>query len=459
MGSVQVDSAGINGGTGTPGVVFGVGASGETISSDRTNVSGNFQGLDFYTRGLPRISVANKGYVGIATLSPQAPLDVAAEGGIRISLTDSALTNDNNEIYFQDNGEIRSGDDNHRIIFDRSNNNLELREFGNILFSPGATTGQRTQTVTFASGGFVGIGTTSPSSVLQVAGAQPPAVNSGAGTTAASALGIAGGKGGSTSDGTGQVGGTGGSIGITGGDGGDAPAGSTLGQGGTITLQPGAPGGGGGGCYFGGCGNNYGRVLLAPNGGQVGIGMTPCPYGGGCYELLDVNGTAFFNGDVWANGCVLVGTTGNVIGGTCYSDARFKNDIRPFAPVLDRLVQIRPVSFLWTTDEHPGYHFGTGRSMGVIAQDVEKVFPEMVSTDQNGYKKVNYSELPYLMLEAIRDLKAENDKLREQVAEVGELRELHLKYQQARLDRLEAELKQLKGEKTEELAASHVSFK
>ena len=97
--------------------------------------------------------------------------------------------------------------------------------------------------------------------------------------------------------------------------------------------------------------------------------------------------------------------------------------------------------------------------MGVIAQDVEKVFPEMVSTDQNGYKKVNYSELPYLMLEAIRDLKAENDKLREQVAEVGELRELHLKNQQARLDRLEAELKQLKGEKTEELAASHVSFK
>jgi len=39
------------------------------------------------------------------------------------------------------------------------------------------------------------------------------------------------------------------------------------------------------------------------------------------------------------------------------------------------------------------------------------VFPEMVSEDENGFKKVNYSQLPYLMLEAIRELKAENDNL------------------------------------------------
>jgi hypothetical protein len=106
--------------------------------------------------------------VGIGTPSPQAPLDVAAEGGIRISLTDSALTNDNNELYFQDNGEIRSSDDNHRIIFDRQNNILEMREFGNIIFSPGATTGQRTQTVTLTSKGQVGIGTNGPTAELTV---------------------------------------------------------------------------------------------------------------------------------------------------------------------------------------------------------------------------------------------------------------------------------------------------
>jgi hypothetical protein len=106
--------------------------------------------------------------VGIGTPSPQAPLDVAAEGGIRISLTDSAFTNDNNELFFQDNGEIRSYDHNHRIIFDRPNNILEMREFGNIIFSPGANTGQRTQTVTLTSKGQVGIGTDGPTAELTV---------------------------------------------------------------------------------------------------------------------------------------------------------------------------------------------------------------------------------------------------------------------------------------------------
>ena len=39
----------------------------------------------------------------------------------------------------------------------------------------------------------------------------------------------------------------------------------------------------------------------------------------------------------------------------------------------------------------------------------------MVSTDEAGYKRVNYGELPYLMLQAIRELKAENDELRERI--------------------------------------------
>ncbi|MBV8068504.1 MAG: hypothetical protein JO270_01265 [Acidobacteriaceae bacterium] len=39
----------------------------------------------------------------------------------------------------------------------------------------------------------------------------------------------------------------------------------------------------------------------------------------------------------------------------------------------------------------------------------------MVALDKDGFKKVNYSELPYLMLQAIRDLKAENDNLRQRI--------------------------------------------
>lgn len=47
------------------------------------------------------------------------------------------------------------------------------------------------------------------------------------------------------------------------------------------------------------------------------------------------------------------------------------------------------------------------------------MFPDMVSTDEAGYKRVNYGELPYLMLQAIRELQrqleADNDSLRERI--------------------------------------------
>jgi hypothetical protein len=51
----------------------------------------------------------------------------------------------------------------------------------------------------------------------------------------------------------------------------------------------------------------------------------------------------------------------------------------------------------------------------LIAQNVEKVFPNMVATDDRGYKAVNYSQLPLLLLQAVRELKAENDALKSEL--------------------------------------------
>lgn len=89
--------------------------------------------------------------VGSTTVTPNKPLVVAKSGGIRISQT--TFADSTNELVFGDNGQIRSKDDTHRIIFDRANNILELREYGDLYFSPGATSGTRTQKVTFTSGG------------------------------------------------------------------------------------------------------------------------------------------------------------------------------------------------------------------------------------------------------------------------------------------------------------------
>ena len=149
-------------------------------------------------------------------------------------------------------------------------------------------------------------------------------------------------------------------------------------------------------------------VFTALSNGFMGIGLsTPV-------TALQVNGDIRV-GTSGTNGC-LQNFAGTAISGTCSSDARLKTNILPFAPILDRLVKLQPVHFDWNTEQYPDYHFGPGRNSGLLAQDVETVFPEMVSADARGFKMVNYSELPYLTLSAIRELKTENDSLRAQLA-------------------------------------------
>jgi hypothetical protein len=131
-------------------------------------------------------------------------------------------------------------------------------------------------------------------------------------------------------------------------------------------------------------------------------------------------------------------SAGTQIAGTCPSDARLKKNIEPFPALLAQLVQLQPVHFDWRAAEYPEYHFGSERSYGLIAQDVEKVFPEMVAVDKLGSKAVNYSELPLLLLAAIRELKAENDSLQEQVKTQAEKHQAKEAEWEQRLQRLEA---------------------
>jgi hypothetical protein len=116
------------------------------------------------------------------------------------------------------------------------------------------------------------------------------------------------------------------------------------------------------------------------------------------------------NGIVIVAQCTIWGNTNQQ--GSCPSDARLKTNIQPFSHVLDRLVQLEPVHFNWNPSNPPLYRFGSGRNTGLIAQQVEKVFPDMVTIDEYGYRRVNYGLLPYLLLEGVRELKAANDSLR-----------------------------------------------
>src|ERR1044071_2485289 len=86
--------------------------------------------------------------------------------------------------------------------------------------------------------------------------------------------------------------------------------------------------------------------------------------------------------------------------------------------VFDRLAQIRGVT--WTWNEHAsrvGKQVGS-EDAGVIAQEVEAVFPELIETSPEGFKRVNYTRLVGVVIAAVKELKAKNDALEKRVEEL-----------------------------------------
>jgi len=90
---------------------------------------------------------------------------------------------------------------------------------------------------------------------------------------------------------------------------------------------------------------------------------------------------------------------------TAFSDITLKTNINPIENALSKLSQIRGVTFDRTDID-------MDRQAGVIAQEVEKVLPEVVRTNGDGIKSVAYGNLVSLLIEAVKELKAEVDELK-----------------------------------------------
>jgi trimeric autotransporter adhesin len=181
-------------------------------------------------------------------------------------------------------------------------------------------------------------------------------------------------------------------------------------------------------------------VAILPNGN---VGINP---------QFDVNEFPIANDKLQVFGDIRVGTSGTNgclkdfsgtgIIGTCSSDRRLKKNITPFGPTLDKVAALQPVHYYWRASEFPSQHFGDAQNSGLIAQDVEQVLPELVATDGDGYKAVDYSKLPLLTIQAVKELKSENDALKKENDAVKQrIAELDpLKQRVAELERLVAEL-------------------
>ena len=90
------------------------------------------------------------------------------------------------------------------------------------------------------------------------------------------------------------------------------------------------------------------------------------------------------------------------------SDERFKDNITPISDAIDKISGIRGVEFDWkelTPEERKILHSNEGHDVGVIAQEIEKILPEVVTTRDSGYKAVRYEKIIPLLIEAIKDNK------------------------------------------------------
>lgn len=130
--------------------------------------------------------------------------------------------------------------------------------------------------------------------------------------------------------------------------------------------------------------NNYNNIFSIFDGttsrlwigdtGNVGIGVINPSY------RLDVSGTI------------------RGFGITDSSDIRLKKDIEPLDLSLEKILKVKGVSYYWIDKSMPK------KQIGFVAQDLEKIYPELVETDNKGMKSVNYSHLVAPVVEAVKSL-------------------------------------------------------
>jgi hypothetical protein len=178
--------------------------------------------------------------------------------------------------------------------------------------------------------------------------------------------------------------------------------------------------------------NDGGNVILIGSGsGNVGIGTTSPSY------RLHVVGAVYATGQVYCYGS-----------GIC-SDQRWKTNIKPIQNALDNVLKMQGVTYYWKVDEYPDKHFPEGEQVGFIAQEIEKVYPQVVLTDKDGYKSVDYSKLTPVLVEAIK----EQQKIIEELQKIiQQLQEENSQIKQANAQ-LSAEIEML-NEKVDNLINS-----
>lgn len=143
-------------------------------------------------------------------------------------------------------------------------------------------------------------------------------------------------------------------------------------------------------------------------------------------STLGVTGTSAFAGAVTMSSTLNV--TGAIVSSgdiTAFSDSRLKNDVKVIEGALGKISQLEGVTYTWIEKDFLGNKSGTN-DYGVIAQEVKKVFPEMVQPFDIGlecYETVAYHKLVPVLIEAIKELASEVAELKAAAKKVSKTKE------------------------------------
>lgn len=343
---------------------------------DGTNSSGN---LSFFTKNFnsgsvltEKMRITSAGNVGIGTSSPSVRLDVVANtpnDGTRIRITntsDTIYSSSSLELFSHDGSSVSAG----TFLFSTSNNftygtispnqtNLYGARSGGVRIVTGVAPivfGNGANDIDFAiermritSSGNVGIGTTSPVRELQVGG-----------FSGSPEICI-----GSGTSGNGTI-----AFG-DGASGNDPWRGFVQYQHSTDRMVLGTA--------------NAGWLTLT-SGGALGLNIVPTNTAGRFEASNDI--VAFSS-----------------------SDKNWKKNIKNIDSPLEKLSQINGVEFDWIEDEP--VHGNKGRDIGVIAQEIEQVLPQIVQTRESGMKAVQYDKIIPLLIESIKEQQKQIEELKQ----------------------------------------------
>ncbi|RYY49101.1 MAG: hypothetical protein EOO06_08220 [Chitinophagaceae bacterium] len=141
-------------------------------------------------------------------------------------------------------------------------------------------------------------------------------------------------------------------------------------------------------------------------------GINQLNLGAGVNTIITMNGNTANVGIGTADPQQKLHVAGNILatGTITPSDRRYKENIAPLSDPLEKLKALNGVTYNYRAAAFASMGFDSKKQIGLIAQEVEAVFPELVVSDDKGYKAVEYTKLIPVLIEAIKDQQKQLDE-------------------------------------------------